>query len=129
MEAKLRLKRKLERKEDVDESDEEGGAEELAEMEVRLAGPARSAGRQPSRGSQAPAFKRKRPFRSRERVLILCSRGVTSRFRLLMEDVRRLIPHHKKDVKVWTACLAFGGPPRPAHGPPRSWMPRGRSTR
>lgn len=37
---------------------------------------------------------------NKQRVLVLSSRGVTSRFRHLMEDLRNMIPHHKKDAKV-----------------------------
>jgi len=36
----------------------------------------------------------------REKVLVLCSRGTTSQFRHLMLDVRKLLPHAKKDVKL-----------------------------
>ena len=34
-----------------------------------------------------------REFRNKQRVLILASRGITSRYRHLMGDVRRLLPH------------------------------------
>eukprot|EP01084_Bolivina_argentea_P016154 30253_1 len=36
----------------------------------------------------------------RRRVLVVSSRSITSRFRHLMEDLRKLLPHHKKDVKL-----------------------------
>lgn len=39
------------------------------------------------------------PYRNKQRVLIFCSRGVTSRFRHLMEDMRALLPHHRTEVK------------------------------
>ncbi|CAM9870060.1 unnamed protein product [Chrysoparadoxa australica] len=39
-------------------------------------------------------------YRNKQRVLVFCSRGINSRHRHLMEDVRRLLPHHKKDVKL-----------------------------
>ena len=59
-------------------------------------------------GVGALALTRSKPrapvkYINKQRVLILCSRGVTARFRHLMEDVRRLVPHHKKDAKVSTA--------------------------
>eukprot|EP01100_Stratorugosa_tubuloviscum_P013680 TRINITY_DN6_c1_g3_i1.p1 TRINITY_DN6_c1_g3~~TRINITY_DN6_c1_g3_i1.p1 ORF type:complete len:371 (-),score=150.95 TRINITY_DN6_c1_g3_i1:194-1225(-) len=38
-------------------------------------------------------------FRSKQRVLILASRGVTSQQRHLMKDLRKLLPHHKKEPK------------------------------
>jgi len=39
-------------------------------------------------------------YKNRQRVLVFCSRGVTARYRHLLEDLRKLIPHHKKDVKL-----------------------------
>jgi ribosome biogenesis protein BRX1 len=37
---------------------------------------------------------------NKQRVLVFCSRGITTRYRHLMDDFRKLLPHHKKDVKV-----------------------------
>ncbi|CAN0008858.1 unnamed protein product, partial [Phaeothamnion confervicola] len=39
-------------------------------------------------------------YRNKQRVLVFSSRGITSRYRHLMEDLRRLLPHHKKDAKL-----------------------------
>ncbi|CAN0530761.1 unnamed protein product, partial [Ectocarpus sp. 8 AP-2014] len=39
-------------------------------------------------------------YRNKQRVLLFSSRGITSRFRHLLGDLRKLIPHHKKDVKL-----------------------------
>ena len=39
-------------------------------------------------------------WKNRQRTLILCSRGVNSRYRHLMNDVIDLLPHSKKEVKV-----------------------------
>ena len=39
-------------------------------------------------------------YRNKQRCLILCSRGITARFRHLLEDLRTLIPHHKKESKL-----------------------------
>jgi len=39
-------------------------------------------------------------YTNKQRVLVFCSRGVTARYRHLMEDMRALIPHHKKDSKL-----------------------------
>ncbi len=39
------------------------------------------------------------PYRNKQRALVFCSRGITSNFRHLMEDIRALLPHHKKDIK------------------------------
>jgi ribosome biogenesis protein BRX1 len=39
-------------------------------------------------------------YRNKQRCLVLCSRGVTSRYRHLLEDIRTLLPHHKKESKL-----------------------------
>jgi ribosome biogenesis protein BRX1 len=39
-------------------------------------------------------------YRNKQRCLTLCSRGVTARYRHLIEDIRTLIPHHKKESKL-----------------------------
>ena len=41
-------------------------------------------------------------YNNKQRVLILSSRGITARYRHLMEDMKKLIPHHKKDNKLDT---------------------------
>ena len=41
-------------------------------------------------------------YSNKQRVLILSSRGITARYRHLMEDLKQLIPHHKKDNKLDT---------------------------
>ncbi|KAA0154022.1 hypothetical protein FNF29_02645 [Cafeteria roenbergensis] len=40
------------------------------------------------------------PYRNKQRCLVLCTRGINSRYRHLMEDLRAMIPHHKKDSKL-----------------------------
>ena len=39
-------------------------------------------------------------YRNKQRCLVLCSRGVTARYRHLLEDLRSLMPHHKKESKL-----------------------------
>lgn len=39
-------------------------------------------------------------YRNKQRCLTLCSRGVTARYRHLLEDLRTLMPHHKKESKL-----------------------------
>jgi len=41
-------------------------------------------------------------YRNKQRVLIISSRGITARYRHLLEDLKKLIPHHKKDNKLDT---------------------------
>lgn len=38
-------------------------------------------------------------WRNKQRTLVFASRGVTSRFRHLLEDVKKLVPHHKTEPK------------------------------
>ncbi len=39
-------------------------------------------------------------YTNKQRVLVVSSRGITARFRHLLEDFKLLIPHHKKDNKL-----------------------------
>ena len=39
-------------------------------------------------------------YHNKQRCLVLCSRGVTARYRHLLEDLRTIIPHHKKESKL-----------------------------
>ena len=39
-------------------------------------------------------------YHNKQRCLILCSRGVTTRRRHYLENLRTLIPHHKKDSNL-----------------------------
>lgn len=63
-----------------------------------------SKGRDPSsknangdRGSQ-----RRIRYTNKQRCLVLCSRGAVAQYRHLMGDIRRMLPHHKKEVKLDT---------------------------
>lgn len=39
-------------------------------------------------------------YHNKQRCLVLCSRGVTARYRHLLEDLRTLMPHHKRESKL-----------------------------
>ena len=39
-------------------------------------------------------------YRNKQRCLVLCLRGATARYRHLLEDIRTLLPHHKKESKL-----------------------------
>ena len=39
---------------------------------------------------------------NKQRVLIIASRGITARYRHFLEDLKKIIPHHKKDNKLDT---------------------------
>ena len=39
-------------------------------------------------------------YHNKQRMLLLSSRGVTARYRHLLEDLRTLIPHSKKESKL-----------------------------
>ncbi|CAB9502711.1 Ribosome biogenesis protein BRX1 [Seminavis robusta] len=47
-----------------------------------------------------PSFISDGKYRNKQRCLISCSRGITARFRHLLEDLRTCIPHHKKEAKL-----------------------------
>jgi ribosome biogenesis protein BRX1 len=47
-------------------------------------------------------------YRNKQRCLVLCSRGVTARYRHLLEDLRTLIPHHKKESKLDAGDAGMG---------------------
>lgn len=51
----------------------------------------------PSSSSSLPGMPK---YKNKNKVLVLSSRGVTSQQRHLVEDVRSLIPHSKKDTKL-----------------------------
>ncbi|RKP13182.1 Brix domain-containing protein [Piptocephalis cylindrospora] len=54
-------------------------------------------------GSKKQEDEDKRPVvRNKQRVLILCTRGITHRQRHLMNDIEALLPHSKKDTKLDT---------------------------
>ncbi|KAK0550356.1 Ribosome biogenesis protein brx1 [Tilletia horrida] len=74
--------------EDDDDEDEEG--EDIQEEEVEDDEADKSAAAQPT----GPAV------RVRQKVLILPSRGVTTRMRHLVNDIEALLPHSKKESKL-----------------------------
>lgn len=39
-------------------------------------------------------------YTNKQRVLVVASRGITARYRHLLEDFKKLMPHHKKDNKL-----------------------------
>lgn len=49
---------------------------------------------------ESTAFPSDGRYRNKQRCLVLCTRGVTARYRHLLEDLRTLIPHHKKESKL-----------------------------
>lgn len=55
-----------------------------------------------TKGKTATTAPRAVMYTNKQRVLILSSRGITARYRHLLEDLKNLIPHHKKDNKLDT---------------------------
>jgi ribosome biogenesis protein BRX1 len=48
-----------------------------------------------------PAPTSSRPvYTNRQRILLIASRGINARYRHLLEDLKKLLPHHKKDNKL-----------------------------
>lgn len=50
--------------------------------------------------TEVPSFQSDGRYHNKQRCLVLCSRGVTARYRHLLEDLRTIIPHHKKESKL-----------------------------
>jgi ribosome biogenesis protein BRX1 len=50
--------------------------------------------------SEIAVVNTKRLYTNKQRVLVIASRGITARYRHLLEDLKKLIPHHKKDNKL-----------------------------
>ena len=50
-------------------------------------------------------------YHNKQRLLVLSSRGITARYRHLLEDLRTLIPHSKKESKLdvgkYCVCKLF----------------------
>jgi hypothetical protein len=49
---------------------------------------------------QASTIKSDGRYQNKQRLLVLSSRGVTARYRHLLEDLRTLLPHSKKECKL-----------------------------
>ncbi|CAN0399010.1 unnamed protein product [Ectocarpus sp. 12 AP-2014] len=65
-----------------------------------------AAGEEEEGQSAAMEFASDGTYRNKQRVLLFSSRGITSRFRHLLGDLRKLIPHHKKvETSFWGALL------------------------
>ena len=50
--------------------------------------------------ASAPLLPAAVTYTNKHRCLVFGSRGMTARYRHLLEDVRALVPHHKKESKV-----------------------------
>jgi ribosome biogenesis protein BRX1 len=49
---------------------------------------------------ETPKFISDGKYKNKQRCLVLCLRGATARYRHLLEDIRTLLPHHKKESKL-----------------------------
>lgn len=47
-----------------------------------------------------PQLPKKYAYNNKQRVLVIASRGITARYRHLVEDLKKLVPHHKTDSKL-----------------------------
>lgn len=90
------------------EEDEDEAEDRRAVKKLMRAKPAQ----QPDNGDIVPSVPVSHfdgTYKNKQRVLTLCSRGVTARARHLLEDLRKLIPHSKKEVKL--DCKGKSEPP------------------
>ena len=53
---------------------------------------------EPAAAKAAPRVR----YVNKQRVLVVCSRGTSARHRHLLEDLKKLMPHHKSDAKLDT---------------------------
>ena len=86
-----------EEEEQEEEEAEEGvlGGHELQDESSRLASSVRAASGQGGRSK----FRREK-YINKQRCLVMCSRGAGASYRHLVDDIKRLLPHHKRDVKL-----------------------------
>ena len=56
---------------------------------------------------QQPSMKSDGRYHNKQRLLVLSSRGITARYRHLLEDLRTLIPHSKKESKLDVGTFHF----------------------
>ena len=91
-ERKMLLKRSKKMRPDGEAQDEEEPEENAEEVQESTTGTAlhRGDGQLPPRGK----------YINKQRVLIFCSRGIPHRYRHLLNDLRRLLPHSKKENKM-----------------------------
>lgn len=76
---------------------EEGG--EAVEQVEAEAPPEQTAPADPYLMADATYIQKDTRWRNKQRTLVFCSRGATSRHRHLVEDVKKLLPHHKPEPK------------------------------
>jgi RNA-binding protein required for 60S ribosomal subunit biogenesis len=79
-----------------DEDDESNDANSISDEEMESFEPSSTTLQVPTKET----FQSDGKYHNKQRCLIICSRGITSRVRHLLEDLRTLIPHHKKDSKI-----------------------------
>jgi ribosome biogenesis protein BRX1 len=90
-----------EKGEDDNEKEEEEEEEVITSATSTLDTTAAIESSSSSSSSLQPAsFPRIVSYVNKQRVLVFGSRGLTARYRHLMEDIRSLLPHHKKEAKL-----------------------------
>lgn len=89
-------------KEVVEEAEEEMGEEEVASDEEpeEQGPPVDDEEEEVQEHSPPDPMLSDGKYRNKQRCLTVSSRGVPARFRHLMEDLRTLMPHHKKESKL-----------------------------
>ncbi|KAF5304559.1 hypothetical protein FQA39_LY09610 [Lamprigera yunnana] len=50
--------------------------------------------------NEGPPVKRPTKWINKQRVLVFCTRGMNQRYRHLMEDLKKLMPHHRPEPKM-----------------------------
>lgn len=87
--------------EDLDDDQEEAEEQVSHKSKKKASKAGGSSDPVPSSSSSSSGSSRSEGlYTNKQRVLILASRGITARHRHLLEDLKNLIPHHKKDNKL-----------------------------
>jgi ribosome biogenesis protein BRX1 len=83
-------KRRRDEESDSSDSDDDSEVQQLSlTPNTKLAGDA-----------ELPRLPSKYTYNNKQRVLVIASRGITARYRHLLEDLKKMIPHHKTDSKL-----------------------------
>mmetsp|Transcript_27342 Transcript_27342/g.53298 ORF Transcript_27342/g.53298 Transcript_27342/m.53298 type:complete len:321 (-) Transcript_27342:2920-3882(-) len=88
------------------EEDEIKGESDSAGEEDHVTAEVEEAATRPGKAARLPVAKDagakggEEPFRNKQRVLVIASRGIVHRFRHLMLDLCKLLPHSSKDAKM-----------------------------
>ncbi len=86
--------------EDDDEENDDIPTQSISAVEQQHVQEQREAEETMNVASAPPIIQSTGRYQNKQRCLILSARGITARYRHLLEDLKTLIPHHKKESKL-----------------------------